>query len=65
MSFARDAADIEQARSACCALAGGEARIVAKIERHEAVDNLAGIIDATDVVMVARGDLGWRWATPS
>jgi len=57
VSFARDAADIRQARSLVRA-AGGEARIVAKIERHEAVENLAGIIDASDVVMVARGDLG-------
>jgi pyruvate kinase len=57
VSFARDAADIEQARSLMHA-AGGEARIVAKVERHEAVANLAGIIDASDVVMVARGDLG-------
>jgi len=57
VSFARDAADIEQARSLMRA-AGGEARIVAKVERHEAVENLASIIDASDVVMVARGDLG-------
>src|SRR5579863_6824864 len=57
VSFARDAADIEQARSLMQA-AGGDARIVAKVERHEAVDNLPGIIDASDVVMVARGDLG-------
>jgi pyruvate kinase len=57
VSFARDAADIEEARSLVRA-AGGQARIVAKIERHEAVDNLSGIIDASDVVMVARGDLG-------
>ncbi|HLJ38769.1 MAG TPA: pyruvate kinase [Steroidobacteraceae bacterium] len=57
VSFARDAADIEQARSLMKA-AGGDARIVAKVERHEAVDNLPGIIDASDVVMVARGDLG-------
>jgi pyruvate kinase len=57
VSFARDAADIEQARSLVRA-AGGDARIVAKVERHEAVDNLAGIIEASDVVMVARGDLG-------
>jgi pyruvate kinase len=57
VSFARDAADIQQAR-ALLKEAGGEARIVAKIERHEAVANLAGIIEASDVVMVARGDLG-------
>jgi pyruvate kinase len=57
VSFARAAADIRQARSLLRA-AGGEARIVAKIERHEAIDNLADIIDASDVVMVARGDLG-------
>ncbi|HEV2287270.1 MAG TPA: pyruvate kinase, partial [Steroidobacteraceae bacterium] len=57
VSFARDAADIEQARSLMRA-AGGEARIVAKVERHEAITNLTGIIDASDVVMVARGDLG-------
>jgi len=57
VSFARDAADIEQART-LVRQAGGDARIVAKVERHEAVANLPGIIDAADVVMVARGDLG-------
>ncbi|MDE2449754.1 MAG: pyruvate kinase [Gammaproteobacteria bacterium] len=57
VSFARDAADIDQART-LVRQAGGDARIVAKVERHEAVTNLPGIIDATDVVMVARGDLG-------
>jgi len=57
VSFAREAADIEQARALIRA-AGSDARIVAKIERHEAVTNLPGIIGATDVVMVARGDLG-------
>jgi pyruvate kinase len=57
VSFARDAADIEQARS-LLRQAGGDAHIVAKIERQEAVANLRGIIEAADVVMVARGDLG-------
>ena len=57
VSFVREAADVEQARSLLRA-AGGEARIVAKVERHEAVENLPGIIEAADVVMVARGDLG-------
>jgi pyruvate kinase len=57
VSFARDAADIEKARTLLRA-AGGDGRIVAKIERHEAVANLSEIIEASDVVMVARGDLG-------
>jgi pyruvate kinase len=57
VSFARDAADIEKARTLLRA-AGGDGRIVAKIERHEAVANLSDIIDASDVIMVARGDLG-------
>jgi pyruvate kinase len=57
VSFARDAADIEDARR-LVREAGSDARIVAKIERHEAITNLQGIIDAADVVMVARGDLG-------
>ncbi len=57
VSFVRSAADMEQARTLLRA-AGGEARLVAKVERHEAVDNLSGIIEASDVVMVARGDLG-------
>ena len=57
VSFAREARDIEEARTLLRA-AGSEARLVAKIERHEAVDNLPGIIEASDVIMVARGDLG-------
>jgi pyruvate kinase len=57
VSFARDAADIEEARQ-LVRRAGGDARIVAKVERQEAVANLSSIIDAADVVMVARGDLG-------
>lgn len=57
VSFARDAGDIEQARE-LLRRAGGDGRIVAKIERHESVVNLQGIVDATDAMMVARGDLG-------
>jgi len=57
VSFARDAADIKLARR-LVREAGGDARIVAKIERHEAIENLDSIVEASDVVMVARGDLG-------
>jgi pyruvate kinase len=37
---------------------GRQAPIMAKIERHEAIDNLDAIIEVADGVMVARGDLG-------
>ena len=57
VSFARDAADIHEARQ-MLRDAGGEGCVVAKIERSEAIQNLAAIIDASDAVMVARGDLG-------
>lgn len=57
VSFVRNAADIELARQ-LISDAGGEARIVAKIERVDAIENINEIIAATDVIMVARGDLG-------
>lgn len=57
VSFARDADDIRSARVQLRQWRG-EGRIVAKIERHEAVDNLSSIVEEADVVMVARGDLG-------
>ena len=56
VSFARNAEDMEEARSLLRA-AGGTAHLVAKIERAEAVQNIRSIIDASDVIMVARGDL--------
>ncbi|MFM8586590.1 MAG: pyruvate kinase [Gammaproteobacteria bacterium] len=58
LSFVRDGSDIRQARELLREAGAPHTRIVAKIERHEAVAQLAGIIEATDVVMVARGDLG-------
>jgi len=36
----------------------GDARIIAKIEKPEALEEIEGIISASDAVMVARGDLG-------
>src|SRR6187401_3515099 len=56
VSFARDAADMNLARS-LLRLAGGHGHVCAKIERHEAIKNLTEIIEASDVLMVARGDL--------
>lgn len=57
VSFVRNADDVNEARELFRA-AGGRGLIVAKIERAEAVDNIESIIDAADVIMVARGDLG-------
>jgi len=57
VSFVRSAADIDEAR-ALFEAAGGVGHIVAKIERTEAVENSEEIIEASDVIMVARGDLG-------
>jgi len=57
VSFARDADDMRRAQSELRRWRG-EARVVAKIERHEALDNLSGILAVSDAVMVARGDLG-------
>ncbi|MDQ3205058.1 MAG: pyruvate kinase [Pseudomonadota bacterium] len=57
VSFCRNAADMNEARR-IAREAGSNAALVSKIERAEAIENLAEIIDASDVVMVARGDLG-------
>ncbi len=57
LSFVREAADIHGLRE-FLKEHGSRARIVAKIEDQSAIDHLDGIIRATDVLMVARGDLG-------
>src|SRR6478736_4112328 len=57
VSFCRSAADMDEARALARA-AGSDAALVAKIERAEAIENLDEITVASDVVMVARGDLG-------
>jgi pyruvate kinase len=56
VSFVRGPDDMHEARELLRS-AGGHGHLVAKIERAEAVDNLDAIIDASDAVMVARGDL--------
>ncbi len=57
VSFPRCGADVQQARELLRA-AGGKSMLVAKIERAEAVTALEEILDASDAIMVARGDLG-------
>ena len=57
VSFCRNAADMNEAR-AIARSHGSHAALVSKIERAEAIENLEEIVEASDVVMVARGDLG-------
>lgn len=57
MSFVRNAKNIEELRDLIRAKKG-RAKIIAKVERHEAVENLEEIINEADGVMVARGDMG-------
>ena len=55
LSFVKQADDIEELRKI---IGGTGIRIIAKIETLSAIDNLDAIVEATDAVMVARGDLG-------
>ena len=57
LSFVRSADDILDLRERV-KKAGKSCKIVAKIEKPEALDNIDAIIAATDALMVARGDLG-------
>ncbi len=57
VSFPRNAADMILARELLTA-AGAHSLLVAKIERAEAIPALEEILDASDAIMVARGDLG-------
>ncbi len=57
VSFPRSGADMRQARELLRA-AGGRSQLVAKIERTEAIEHLEEILEASDAIMVARGDLG-------
>src|SRR6201994_405332 len=57
LSFVRTGEDIVELKKVI-ARSGKAAKVIAKIEKPEAIDNIDAIIEATDGVMVARGDLG-------
>ncbi|WP_091156978.1 pyruvate kinase [Mucilaginibacter pineti] len=57
LSFVRTGQDIIELKH-IIAQSGSAARVIAKVEKPEAIDNIDEIIAATDGVMVARGDLG-------
>lgn len=58
MSFVRTANDIRELRWLCRFLGTDDVAVIAKIEKREALQNFEEILEASDGVMVARGDLG-------
>lgn len=58
LSFVKVADDIEKLRGIISSKTDKPVKIIAKVERHEAIRNINSIIDAADAVMIARGDLG-------
>ncbi len=57
MSFVRSEDDIREMRWLIKHL-GGDVAVISKIEKHEALENIEAIIEVSDGIMVARGDLG-------
>ena len=57
LSFVREAADLQQVKD-WVKRSGKLTQVIAKVERHEAVEAMESIVAAADAVMVARGDLG-------
>jgi pyruvate kinase len=57
LSFVQTAEDVQRARGIVDA-SGGRVTLIAKIERPAALENLRSILEASQGVMVARGDLG-------
>jgi len=66
ISFVREGEDVERTRRAIVQ-AGGDQPVISKVEHQEAIRNIDGIIEASDGIMVARGDLGIEvppWEVP-
>lgn len=57
MSFVRYKKDIDDLRDFLDKNNGSSLKIISKIENHDGINNIDEIIDATDLIMVARGDL--------
>lgn len=58
LSFVREASDVVKLRELLQSHGNTTARIISKIEKPQAVDNIDAIIEVSDGIMVARGDLG-------
>ena len=62
VSFVRTADDVRHVKERIAAL-GADTWVIAKLEKPQAIENLESILEISDGVMVARGDLGVRDAT--
>ncbi len=58
LSFVRSDDDIHKLKDMIAERTERAVKVIAKIERHEAIRNVNSIIEAADAVMIARGDLG-------
>lgn len=58
LSFVQSVSDVEEVK----AIIAGRAPLVSKLEKPAAITNLDAIVEASDAVMVARGDLGVEFA---
>lgn len=58
ISFVNSAEDIKQVKDLCAKYGKPNMPIISKVETQYAIDNLEEIVEASDYIMVARGDLG-------
>lgn len=61
LSFVQKAQDIKNVKK----MVAGKARIIAKLEKPSAIDDLTAIVEEADAIMVARGDLGVECPLPA
>ncbi|MBC8317722.1 MAG: pyruvate kinase [Desulfobulbaceae bacterium] len=58
LSFVRSPEEILEIKEIIYQAVKGDIKVVAKIEKQEAVEHIQDIIDVSDVIMIARGDMG-------
>ena len=58
LSFVNSAEDVREVRNLCATYGKPNMIIISKVETQYAMDNLQEIVDASDYIMIARGDLG-------
>ncbi len=58
LSFVRQAQDVQEVKNHIAASGKHDLRVIAKIEKPEAVNNIREIVEVSDAIMIARGDMG-------